>query len=352
MFSTRTTLTLLLLGMITGAASQLVISGAPPATTAAAPATTTTTAQPAMLAAPADEAKAYTLLSPPPPGADKAQWLQFAHRVKETKTGSRHDNRDYTTPMLPWYVYIARQSPETIYTLYEDHTIGSRTLAHLIQFGLLPDWYEQLEGARKLLLSEPQALINLAVHRSIAFARAELVSLLRENESQKISVSAGPLLFALSGMQDHEVDYILSQMRNGTMRIDPRSLRRLMLEPRLKGREDEMLQAMRTQAENGYNSPKSRSMSSYFLHGAELGAADYVSNLINDVSDNNSQPTNFYCAACALALVSDGLTASSLIDAVKQGRSITIADRANIPTYFESPSEHEYLLSLTEEDTQ
>jgi hypothetical protein len=68
----------------------------------------------------------------------------------------------------------------------------------------------------------------------------------------------------------------------------------------------------------------SRSMSSYFLHGAELGNTDYLDSLIGDAADNANQPRNFYCAACGLALVSDGLLGSTLIEAVANGQRIDV----------------------------
>lgn len=350
MLSTRTTLIFILLGAFAGTSFQLVVSGAK--TTAPVQQATITPPQAEMLAAAPPASVTIDNLTPPPPGASRAQWLSFAHQVSGTKTGSRHDNRDYTSPLLPWYVYIARQSPEAIYSLYQDRTINKRILGHLIQFGLLPEWYQQLPDARKLLLNEPAALINLAVHHSSAFAREELISLLREYESQMGSISAGTLLFAISGMQDHELESILSQLQNGTMRIDPRSLRHLMLEPRLENRDSDVLAIMRTQEKGGYNSGKSRSMSSYFLHGAELGAADYVEKLIHDAKDNNDQPTNFYCAACSLALVSEGLVGADLIDAVTAGKQIKVEDRTVTDIYFEPDGEKTYLLNIAGEVVQ
>jgi hypothetical protein len=340
---TRTALFLITGGLFIGGTIQLVISGS------SIPATPQHTAAPVV-----QQANSATIhqepataidfkLVPPKAGAPLEQWIAFAHQVKNTNTGSQHHNRDYTTPLLPWYVYIARQSPEAIYTLYQDRSINSRIIGHLIQFGLLPNWYEELEGAQQLLLREEVALIHLAVHRGSEFARAELISLIRENEGRLSSVEAAPLRFALSGMQDHEVDQLLTRMSRGEIRIDPRSLRGLMQEPRLKGRESEML-AILHQQEGGRSS--SRSMSSYFLHGAELGDADYVQELITDVHDNDQQPTNFYCAACALALVTDGLMGRELVEAAKQGRGITVTKqgkRDQLPG-----STHEYQLNISD----
>lgn len=340
MLSTRNSLLFILLGIIAGAISQLVVSGA------SKPVTIKTvvveTPKPVIIKPDPVDSMAFANLSPPPLDAPEEQWLTFAHQVKNTKTGSRHDNSDYTSPLLPWYVYIARHSPEAIYTLYKERAINSRIMGHLIQFGLLPEWYEEMGDARKLLLNESSALINLAVHRGSDFARKEVISLLRENESKPISVRVGPLLFALPAMQAQEVDNMLAQMRDGSMRIDPRSLRALMLEPRLKGRSSEMLAIMRTQARGSYSSPRSRSMSSYFLHGAELGGVDYVEYLIGDAKENNSQPTNFYCAACALALMSDGIAGSALLDALAQEKHIAVQQRSD------TGSGHEYLLRISE----
>lgn len=336
---TSVALLLILAGLAVGGASQLVISGA---TATVVPIARPT--PPPIRSSSADEPKErlHFNLVPPATGATNAEWLAFAHQVHDTETGSQHDNSDYTTPLLPWYAYIARQNPHAIYTLYQERNINDRIMGHLIQFGLLPQWYEEMEGAQKLLLSEPAALINLAVQRGSDFARAELISLLRNGEAQRGRVGAGPLLFAISGMRDDEIDKLLTQLGSGALRLDPRSLRTLMQEPRVESRESEMLAILRVQAQR-YGSSSSRSMSSYFLHGAELGAQDYVSNLVADVQDNDGQPTNFYCAACYLALVSDGMVGKTLTQAVQAGRTVAVADYLR-----DGRSGHEYQLSLVQ----
>lgn len=332
-------------GVLLGSCLQLVISGR------ALHATTTPQRTPTLQPLPAVVQTAnapapiilFSQLVPPADEAPTAEWLNFAHQVKETRTDTRHDNNDYTTPLLSWYVYIARHHPDAIYEFYASRNINDRLFSHLLQFGLLPDWYEKLPNASQLLLKDSTALINLATHRGIDFARGELITAIRGKQGERFSIEGDHLLFAMSAMDSYEIEQLFSRIQQGAIVVDPRDLRALGFVPELAGKERELLAAIAAQGTRGYSQ---RAMSSYFLHAAELGGTSYVEQMLPDAQDNAAQPTNFYCAACYLALVSDGLIGSTLIDHVNKHDRLYVTPRRNDDPFFPHVTEPEYLLSL------
>ena len=285
----------------------------------------------------------FTHLVPPTDDASTERWLAFAQQVKATDNGTRHDNYDYTTPLLPWYVYIARRHPEAIYRFYAERQIGARTFSHLLQFGLLPEWYQRLPDARALLLKDSTALINLATHQGLDFARAELIGAIRERREERFSIDGDHLRLAMGAMDGNEVLQLFARVQSGEIIVDPRHLRPLETVSELNGMQGELLTAIATQALKGY---ADRGMSSYFLHGAELGEAHYVEEMLKDAGDNAGQPNNFYCAACYLALVSDGLIGSTLIEHLDDGDRVYVTARDSANPFFGTSGEREYLLSL------
>ena len=78
-----------------------------------------------------------------------------------------------------------------------------------------------------------------------------------------------------------------------------------LLDPRFETRWAKLLALI---VEHAYGE---RYMSSYMIDGALLGNEVYLRTMIADAADNAEQHTNFYCAACGLALTSDGLLGSA-----------------------------------------
>ena len=67
---------------------------------------------------------------------------------------------------------------------------------------------------------------------------------------------------------------------------------------------------------------------------------------ISDAQDNDKQPTNFYCAGCSLALVSDGLVGSPLIWAVQEGKEVQIIEQQLAVLPDNSKQERQYILQI------
>lgn len=261
---------------------------------------------------------ALVALQPPSADAPTHEWVAFGRSLPEVDSGQRYGNHGITTPILVWYALIARNRPEAIYQLHAEKVVGDSQLGHLIQFGLLPDWYEHLENADALILTDGAALTSLAVAEGIDFARRRFADAFLAAEGRRRRLSMENLRFSLASMNEAEIAAVLPKLQSGTFDVDARGLRRLMLGGRFDDAREAVLALM---VDNGSSS---RSMSSYFVHGAELGHADYVDGLIGDAADNARQPTNFYCAACGLALVTDGLLGTPLIEAVAGGRRVRL----------------------------
>jgi hypothetical protein len=141
------------------------------------------------------------------------------------------------------------------------------------------------------------------------FARSDL----------RIQLKLECLRFALPAMTDDEVERFIPHLRNSLYRPDPRRFRGMLQSDRFAGREGELLSLI---VEYAYSS---RSMSSYLVDGALLGNSHYVHELLSDLSDNAKQPTNFYCAACGLALATDGVIGSALLQAIGNGQPLAVS---------------------------
>jgi hypothetical protein len=227
-------------------------------------------------------------------------------------------------PRLAWFVYIARTRREAIYRLYDERSIDTDAFEHLVKHGLLPEWSDRVADAERLVLRETETLASLAVDRGVDFARRRFIDAFLsepENPRMRREVSLRALRWAVPAMTDEELERVIPTLASGRFHFDPRQVSGLLLTGRFDDRRTELLSLI---VENGY---PDRSMSSYFFDGTALGHEPYVQMMLSDLADNAKTYTHWYCAACYVALLTEGVVGAPLLEAVRAGRHVT-AERA------------------------
>lgn len=237
------------------------------------------------------------------------QFEDFKLRVEELHVGKRYRSLDIISPSIGFLSYFAKHRPEEFISIVDRGGISDRTFSHFLKMGYLGDWYEYSTDVDERLLENSEALLAVAadvedlkpVRRMVAdafFRNQKLVNLELEN-----------LAFAIPSMSNAEVSSVIDRLLSSTYKFDPRhvnDLARLEL-----FNQSELLSLIKKTAY------KNKSMSSYMTYGALWGEKSYVQEMVLDTLTNAGQPTNFYCAACGLAIVSEGLVASELVEAVE-----------------------------------
>ena len=270
-------------------------------------------------------------LSPPDPETGKdSDWYKFAMQLRNVSLPRRH-SRIVTSPLLIWYVYIAKYSPDTIYTLFNDRQLDFDTFSHLVQFGFLEDWWKHVHFFESLLLYREKALMSLAISIGEAEAKQYYIraffdklnkSSTRISQKNSMNYSSeiriNNLLFAYPDMTALQKQQAKAALMNRVFAIDPRHVERLKYASGWNMTDKELLSLIKL---NEYREER-RMMSSFFTEGAKYGDKKYFEMLLNDAELNDSQPNNFYCSACALAILSDGLVGTTLLKRLKSYRKV------------------------------
>lgn len=254
-------------------------------------------------------------LTPPSDGASEEAWQNFLAQLNQVDTGKRYSNGGVTTPLLAWYAYIAKHRPEVLYKNLNSAEFDTAKFNHLLQMGMLGDWHKQVEKVDELLLGSHQALLSYALANGKQQAQRRVVEALFRIEKDTdtippLQLELENIRFAAEVMNAQQRQQLLDTLLRGPFKIDPRGVRRLAL---LDDTDTEQLRALIKKFQYPH-----KSMSSYMITAAQLGEADYVGVMARDVGDNASQPTNFYCSACGLALATDGLIGQPLTQAVSR----------------------------------
>ena len=251
-------------------------------------------------------------------------WVNFAHELDAIDLGKGRRNSGVATPLLGWYAYIAKHRPDVIYQLFSDDVISRRKLSHLIEFGLLPGWYDSIEKTDDLILADGHALVSLVSEIGDEAARRAVIDAFFSETASVGDLSMANLKYSLPAMTSEERGDILARLENGPFRLDPRDIRLLTFDDQFREKEFALLDLINQAAMVGAYKDQ-RSMAKYFHDAAKLKGYNYLDKLIEDVADNAGQPTNFYCAACSLAIIADGLLGSPLVDAASNSRPINIS---------------------------
>jgi hypothetical protein len=264
-------------------------------------------------------------LKAPQKDASLNAWYQFALSLDSVELGKRFSNSDVTTPLLSWYALIAKHKPAVIYKLYNQGKIGNRKLEHLLRYGFLPYWEQHIDKVEQLLLKNEQAVMSLAINKGEAHARRQVADAffklgtsISSNSRRKLQI--GLLRFAMKAMKPSELEEVLPILQRGIFDVDPRDIIQLRQTAVFKGKQAELLALIKHYSNGpGYSG---RMMSKYLVHAALLGDKSSLQSMIDDAEFNAKQPTNFYCAACGIAMSSDGLLGMPLINASKRGRIV------------------------------
>lgn len=264
----------------------------------------------------------------PEKSASVNEWYRFALSLDDIELGKRYSNSGTTTILLGWYAYIAKYKPEALYKLYNQGKLGGSKFEHLLQFGFLKYWDESINDVDKLLLDNRQAVLTLAYSKGADQVRKRIAQAFFKEADKQTTKQWGKrlrienLLFAIKGMTTNEKKRILPILKRDVFQIDPREFYRLKL-TKLFSDSDISLLIEQYAKQPSYSQ---RMMSGYMADGAMLGNEKYIKIMTQDLEDNAKQPTNFYCAACGLALSTDGLVGYPLINAAKKGKVIFSKD--------------------------
>jgi len=267
--------------------------------------------------------KQLLALEPPRPGAPDDEWKRFILELDQVEMGKRYSNSGVTTPLLGWYAYIAKHHPTSIYNLLENNRKSYSLFNHLLQFGLLKDWADNMKNRDQILLRSTEALLSFSISRGEKKAQRDLADAFFNSAENKnnndgeyklkpININLKNILFSMNAMTETEKKKVLPLLQSGLFKFDPRAVEHLT---HLENMDSEGLLSLIKM----YAYP-SKSMSSYMTTGALLGEKKYVASMVEDVHDNAKQPTNFYCSACGLALATDGLIGQTLINVAAEDK--------------------------------
>ena len=275
-------------------------------------------------------------LSPPDPlDSNDQDWYKFAIQLIDTPTAKRHRSI-YISPLLIWYVYIAKHNPKTIYDLFNNDQLSIAAYGHLIQFGFLDDWWEHTDEFNSLIMENGEALLSIIFSEGEAEARMIYIrSFFEIVKTQKtFRIDVDNFVFALEAMNQAQKRDALDLFKIKKITIDPRHVELLTQTEHWQISDHDILSLIQI---NSFKH-SDRMMSSYFTGAAKYGDDKYFNLLLNDAPHNDSQPKNFYCSACALALISDGVLGTPLIEQVnKRGK-----------LYFSyNPERKEYVVAIT-----
>ena len=271
---------------------------------------------------------ALLALQVPGPDASDEVFYAFERNLQSIKMGRRYSNSDFTSPLLGWYVYIAKYSPETIYRLYNEGNLGNRKVTHLIDFGFLDDWFQYIKNSNGLILGQRSSLLSIALLHGDEYAKRIYIEAFFDGTDKNPNrhVKNSNLLYAVDHMTVEERSNAKKMFLSGQRKIDPREVLSLYQSELFPLTSKEALAIIDI---NKYNENGTRMMSSYFSDAAGLGNEYYFKLLMADLADNDNQPNNFYCAACGVALYGEGLIGEPLITSILLGNGIPRVTKRN-----------------------
>lgn len=255
-------------------------------------------------------------ITPPADNAPIEKWLAFMQQLDSTPLSKRHDNGGATTPLMAWYAYVAKHKPEALIQGFGEFGFHQSKLDVLIRYGLLANWDDYVGEPDNILLESRAALAAYTYRYGFSQAQTRykqaLFKKLQHMDVHRQRIDLANIPFIADSLSDNEVEKLSELLLNRPIIIDPRDIKLLTATGRFQ--RSDLLSLMRRHAYS------QKMMSSYKLHGAQLGASEYIEDVIPDLTSNAKQPTNFYCSACVLAVLTDGLIGTPLLTAYNQGR--------------------------------
>ena len=259
-------------------------------------------------------------LTLPDKNASVDAWYRFALSLDDLELGQRYDNSADATPLLSWYTLIAKYKPQALYKLYNQGKLNEMKFNHLLRFGYLKYWDESIVDTDEVLLSNSQAVLTMAYHKGVNKTRVHVKQAffkLAETQlgrTKKPDLDIENLLFAIKGMSNEEKTKVPVLLKSGVFSIDPQYLYRLKLDETFN--DNQLIVALIKQYSEKIRD-KEKVFASYMVDGALLGSKQYIQTMIDNVEFNADQRRADYCAACGLALSTEGLIGFPLINASK-----------------------------------
>ena len=259
-------------------------------------------------------------LTLPEKNASVDAWYRFALSLDDLELGERYDNNADATPLLSWYTLIAKYKPQALYKLYNQGKLNEMKFNHLLRFGYLKYWDESVANIDEVLLSNSQAVLTMAYHKGTDATRKRVKQALFKLSQSQIGKTKKPnlnienLLFAMKTMTHEERLKVPALLESGIFDINPQNLYRLKLDKTLSNKQ--FIAALIKQYSEKITD-KDKTFASYMADGALFGNKQYIQSMIDNVEFNADKRRADYCAACGLALSTEGLIGFPLINASK-----------------------------------
>ncbi len=249
--------------------------------------------------------------------ATEDEWLEFYNAITSIKQGNGNTRIWHRSPFLGFLAYLAKNNPSLIMDMVDEGKISMDVFGHLVQMGLLNDWYEMSSRPEDIIRSSKIGLLRLGVNLGIdeAKERAKHAFLNLEKVNETKDISLKNLRFASSEMTSLEKRIIFEVLMSENVYFntyDIRFLRGLLTDQEVL----EVTKKAKTTNSNKY-------LPEYtYIEGASLRNAEFAQYIMNDFESiqGNSGDTRHinYCVICSLALTTDGLLGDGLTKALAE----------------------------------
>ena len=258
--------------------------------------------------------KAIAEIKMPLPDSDDQHWSIFADQLIELDQNynrqiGRNSKITHFSPHIALLAYMAKYQPERVIGLVEQKAVTISAFDHLIQMGLLKNWYELANDPDQLIRASRVGLLRLALNQGVNQSeeiakKAFLNSDSADNKS--LPVSLVNLRFALNSMNDSDKLRIADLLQGNTFNFDINEIRQL------RGIfSDETLLSLISN-----NIDQHRTRQQFWFDAAQMNSQTAVETMLSDYSkhlgDDKKVASYDYkksaaCNICFLALTTDGL---------------------------------------------
>ena len=208
-------------------------------------------------------------------------------------------------------------------------TTQESLVSELLRLNLLKNWYSEVSRPDRWLLISEQAVASVSVNYGLENAKKFTSDAFLYGENLDKRVSLTNLRFASTVMTEPEFRAVLHRLESGDFTYDPRSV--ISLADISFVDKNLLINLIKKKAYS------SKSMSSFMTDAASLGDTEYIYVMAKDVANNASQPSNFYCSACALSLYTDGIIGEHLVAAAISNEIYVDSSEGNLIIKSTSP---------------
>jgi hypothetical protein len=255
---------------------------------------------------------AISALSIPNPSEPIEQWERFWINIEALDLGPSGSPMGSTSPILAFYVYIAKHQPDLFYQKMNFMISHYSFVEKIMRLGLLGDWYDHVNKPDRWLLISKGAVKSLVAKVGEEKGRRLVANAFIFSSLNSVKVSLYNLRFASGAMTKAETELVLDRLLSEKFKYDPREVKALIGVNTISNKQ--LIQLIKTQAYS------QKSMSSYMTSALRAGDPEYVYVMAKDAANNADQPTNFYCSGCSLSLYTEGLIGDALVDAASNNK--------------------------------